>query len=105
MSIVVYRQDCSMRSFKKTTRHVYAFSIFPPQNISFTSIYKISISFCRQRKAAVVLRKVAEGLIYVSITVFAVYLLLPVHSLRFYDPENRGLNRISIKWILRLFGR
>jgi len=29
MSIIVYRQDRSMRSFKKTTRYVYAFSIYP----------------------------------------------------------------------------
>jgi len=39
----VYRQDCSMRSFKKTTRRVcifYSSSV----NYQFTSISKISIS-------------------------------------------------------------
>jgi len=38
---VAYR---SMRSFKKTTSRVYAFYIFSPKNISFTSVSKISIS-------------------------------------------------------------
>jgi len=41
---IVYLQHCSMRSFKKTTRHVYAFSIFLRKMSVLHFISKISIS-------------------------------------------------------------
>ena len=43
IDIIMYRQDCSMRSLKKITRHICIY-IFHPYNVSFTFISKISIS-------------------------------------------------------------
>jgi len=50
MSIVVYRQDCSMRSFKKTTRHVCIFyfsSVKYQFYINFQNKYQLWVSFTR----------------------------------------------------------
>jgi len=61
--------------------------------------------FCR-RKAAVVARKVADGLRfncgqYGSFTVFAVYLRFPAVLSGCRTAQNRGLNRIRVKGVLQ----